>query len=59
MKLPVYCVYCGAYLAGSWTQHLAGCKILALIRESGAAPANVPEDIRIHLESLAIEPEKL
>jgi hypothetical protein len=59
--LPVYCVDCGAYLAGSWTQHRPGCGILLLIEKCqtdlGIAPDKVPEDIREHLESLARGPE--
>jgi DNA-directed RNA polymerase subunit N (RpoN/RPB10) len=58
--LPVYCADCGAYLAGSWTRHRAGCAILSLIEkfhaDLGIKVAEVPEDMREHLQSLGLKP---
>jgi hypothetical protein len=54
MTLPVYCEDCGAYLAGSWTQHRPGCGFKALIEQAGGAPVQVPEDVRLRLESLGL-----
>ena len=59
MMLPVYCADCGAYLAGSWTQHRGGCVMKSLIdkyyADLGIDPTEVPEDMRVHLDSLALK----
>jgi len=53
-KFPQHCFCCGAYLAGSWTQHTPACPFHEYTKD-----VNVPAADKQHLLSLAAKPPEL